>query len=143
MRDINDFVTNWSNEISSNILIDFPGRFIEGKKSDILNLPGKPLLKGSQLFGTYEVIDIEGELVHSSNDPNEIKYILYSNRNYPKEIKILTSSDELETAVAEYEIHLDNILMLLKDDFKSHFPNSINAEEVINKVFRILNLQRF
>lgn len=143
MRDLNDFIEIWTEKIKSELLKDFPTQFIDGKEYNVISLPGKPLIKGSQLFGLYEVIDVEGNLVFSSSNMNEVKYVLYSSRNHTNEIKILTSIEELEDAVSDYENHLDNIMLALKDDFKSHFPNSTKGEEVLNKVFRILNLQRY
>ncbi|MDX1699263.1 MAG: hypothetical protein R3250_01535 [Melioribacteraceae bacterium] len=143
MANLNEIVNRWSEKISQDLLKDFPDQFIEGKEYSILGLPGKPLLKGSHLFGAYEVIDVEGELVFSSNSLNEIKYVLYSNRKNPKEIKFLSSKEELEDAVVDYENHIDNILVLLKNDLASNFPSSSNVEQIINKIFRILNLQRY
>jgi hypothetical protein len=143
MSDFTEFENKWIQKINNELLKEFPDDFIEGMDYNILSLPGKPLVKGSELFGTYEIIDTDGESIHSSDNPNKVKYILYSNKNYPKEIKLVSSEEELNNVVNEYEIHIDGVIKQLKDDFKSQFPNSAKAELTTNKIFRILNLHRY
>ncbi len=109
---------------------------------EILALPGKPLLKGSELFGNFEIIDTDGDVLLSTDNIYKIKYILYANRSKPSELKILTNEDELVSAVKSYEKHLDEIVRMINLDFKKQFPTSDEAVKVSSKIFQLLNLHR-
>ena len=104
-------------------------------------MPGKPLIKGTELFGTYEIIDTDGQVLLSTDKVYKIKYILYANRNKPIKIKLLSEND-LPIVVKAYEKHLDEIVKMITIDFKKHFPTSEGVTSVTSKIFQLLNLHR-
>jgi hypothetical protein len=140
---ISEFENKWFQKIKDSLLKSFPDDFIENKKFEFLTLPGKPLLKGSELFGTHEIIGTDGIPFLSSDNLDKIKFVLYANRGNPTEIKILENSEELSSIVKKYEKHLDEILKLLVQDFKSNFPESDKFTSTSSKIFQLLNLYRY
>ena len=108
----------------------------------MLQLPGKSLLKGSELFGSYEIIDTDGQALLSTDSNDKIKYILYANRNNLNQIEIISNSSDLSITVKKYEKHLDEIVTLINDDFEKEFPTSDKSQHVTNKIFQVLNLHR-
>lgn len=137
-----EFQNIWQSKIEDEVLKSFPEDFINGFDFEILALPGKPLLKGSELFGNFEIIDTDGDVLLSTDNIYKIKYILYANRSKPSALKILTNEDELVSAVKSYEKHLDEIVRMINLDFKKQFPTSDEAVKVSSKIFQLLNLHR-
>lgn len=140
---ITDFENKWFQKIKDDLLKSFPEDFIETSNFEFINLPGKPLLKGSELFGTYEIIDTDGITLLSTANLFKIKYILYANRENQTKIKIITDEKDLSNTVKRYEKHLDELLKKIIHDFKSEFPNSDKLSLVSNKIFQLLNLRRY
>ena len=137
-----EFQNIWQSKIEDEILRSFPEDFINGYDFEIIDLPGKPLLKGSELFGNFEIIDTDGDVLLSTDNMYKIKYLLYANRSNPSHIKIPTSENELVLSVKSYEKHLDEIVRMINLDFKKQFPTSDEAVKVSSKIFQLLNLHR-
>jgi hypothetical protein len=139
---ISEFENKWFQKIKDGLLKSFPDDFIENQKFDFLTLPGKPLLKGSELFGTHEIIGTDGIPFLRTENLDKIKYVLYANRGNPSKIKILTNSEDLSSSVKKYEKHLDELLKQLGQDFNNNFPESDKFTSVSSKIFQLHNLQR-
>ena len=139
---LSEFEDSLIKKISSEYLQPFPDHFIEGRVSVILELPQKPLMKGSELFGNYEIIDIDGNIVLTTDNLDKVKYILYSNRNFPTSVKIPKEDNELKLNVKEYERHLDEVIKMVQEDFIKHFADPSKFTSTINKIFQRLKLQR-
>ena len=140
---IQEFENKWLKKIRDELLNSFPDDFLEFGDYETLNLPGKPLIKGSELFGTYEIIDTDGIPFISVDSANKLKYILYSNFSKPERIKIPLDNSEITNSVKKYEKHLDDILKMIINDFKSEFPTSNKHVSVSGKIFQMLNLHRY
>lgn len=140
---ISEFENNWQERINGEILKSFPDDFIDSKDCEIIKLPKKHLMKGSELFGSFEVIDTNGNPVLTSDSYDKVKFILYANKNLPSEINIPLDDNSINSSVKEYEKHLDDIIKLMQNDFKLIFPDSDKFISVSNKIFRLLNLHRF
>ncbi len=139
---ISDFENKWVNKLEEGLLKNFPNDFIEEEEFEEIQLPGKPLLKGSELFGQFEIIDTDGIALLSTDNPDKIRYILYSNRKTPQSVKIVKNDDSLLKLLKKYTNHLDHILRMIAQDFKAEFPSSDKAVSVSNKIFQHLNLHR-
>jgi hypothetical protein len=137
-----EFQNIWQSKIEDEVLKSFPEEFINGDDFEVIDLPGKPLLKGSELFGNFEIIDTDGDVLLSTDNIYKIKYILYANRSKPSQLKIPTNDNELVSAVKSYEKHLDEIVRMINLDFKKQFPTSDEAVKVSSKIFQLLNLHR-
>lgn len=136
-----EFQNTWQLKIESEILKSFPDDFIGEFDFELIDLPGKPLLKGSELFGNFEIIDTDGEVLLSTDNIYKIKYLLYANRNKPQKVK-LVAENNITSAVKDYEKHLDEIVRMINEDYKKQFPSSDEAVKVSSKIFQLLNLHR-
>jgi len=136
-----DFVTKWIMKIETS-LKKFPGDLVQNIETENYKMPGKPITLGSELFGQFEVVDLDGNLILQTDDYNFIKYILYANRLKPTEI--LTPKDEAEITrvVKEYEAQLDSIVKEIKSELVKLLPTS-DFLRVSNQIFNSLNLQRY
>jgi hypothetical protein len=138
-----EFVKSCILQIPEFILKKFPAEFIGNATTRKMKMPGRSLILGSELFGTYEIINAEGSVEFHVPSLAEAKYILYANRTHSKEIEIPIDEVEVEKAVKNYEKHLDSILTTIEEDFKRHLPKSKGFHRVSNQVFKSLNLIRF
>ncbi len=137
------FAKRWITELAGGVLKSFPADFISGTETTRLELPQKQLLLGPELFGNFEIIDIEGNLFLNSETIEKAKFILYANRTKLAAVNIPVNNDDIKNSVRQYEIHLDNLLRGLEKEYKSEFQSSKNFHEVSNYIFISLNLSRY
>ena len=143
MMTTSEFENKWLQKIKEEVLKEFPQEFIEQSDLEVLKLSGKPLMKGSELFGSYEVIDTDGNPIVTCDSLDKIKYVLYANSKHPLEISLPVDDKLISSAVKGFEKHLDDIIKLLKENFRINFPDSDKFVSVSNKIFQLLNLRRF
>lgn len=137
-----EFTINWTEEVSKGLLKNFPNDFILNMESESMKLPGQVLVLGSELFGSYELTDAEGNSLLSADSYYKAKYIIYSNKEKPSSIEVPKDEEEMIKAVKEYEKHLDQIIVALEKQFKKEFPESKNFLQVSNTIFNSLKLSR-
>lgn len=140
---IREFENTWEERILSDYLKSFPDDYINKDSVRELQMPGKTLTMGSELFGSHEVVDTEGVAHFTVANYLEAKFIIYSNRTLPSSIILPENEEELNDAVKEYENFLDTILKRIESDFKNEFPDSKESLAVTNRIFSSLNLQRY
>lgn len=140
---IREFEKIWEDRILNDYLKNFPDDYINNEGCTELAMPGKTLTMGSELFGSYEVVDSEGTSHFTVQNYLEAKYIIYSNRTLPSAVQIPGNEDETNNAVKEYENFLDTVLKRIESDFKNEFPESKESVAVTNRIFSNLNLQRY
>ncbi|MFZ1290022.1 MAG: hypothetical protein WAR79_08025 [Melioribacteraceae bacterium] len=140
---ISEFENKWLSKINSELLKIFPDDFIQNINFTNLELPIKSITKGTEIFGTFEIIDTDGKTFHQSQNLNEIKYILYASRNNSKTIKLISDKILFDKIVQDYEKHIDEILKLIEKDYKKSFPNSKDFINSSNKIFKLANLTRY
>lgn len=136
-----EFTTEWIKKIKKD-LKRFPEDFISIDNVEILEMPAKNLLLTPQLFDSYEIIDNDSNIIFHLNDINKAKYILYSNRNKPKNIPVPLKQDDIEKAVQLYETYIDEILRAIEKDYRTKFPASKNFSIISIHIFNALNLVR-
>lgn len=137
------FAKRWIAELAGGVLKSFPADFVSGAETTRLELPQKQLLLGPELFGNFEIIDIDGNLFLNSETIEKTKFILYSNRTKLAAVNIPVNDEDIKNSVRQYEAHLDNLLRGLEKEYKSEFKSSINFHEVSNYIFISLNLSRY
>lgn len=137
-----DFVKKWVAEIGE-LLKNFPDDFIDIKNCEIMKMPGKTLVPGSELFGSHEILDVEGNPFLHVQDYSKLKFILYANRTKPNQIYLPISEETIKSAVKNYENHIDSFLIGIEKDYKSNFPSAKNFKEISNTIFSNLNIQRY
>ena len=136
-----DFVSKWIEKIKSNSK-NFPNDFVNDIDTENYNMPEKPITLGSELFGQYEIVDLDGNLILQTDDYSFIKYILYSNRLKPASVLKPTEAEEIKRVVKEYETQLDSIVKEMKYELTKLLPTS-DFLRVSNQIFNALNLQRY
>lgn len=136
-----DFISKWIQKIESN-LKKFPDDLIDKIETETFNMPGKPISLGSELFGQFEVVDLDGNPIVQTDDYNFIKFVLYSNRLKPASIQKPIDAVELKSVVKQYESQLDTIVKEIKSEINKLLPTS-DFLRVSNQIFNSLNLQRY
>lgn len=120
----------------------FPTDFVESTLVEVLDIPQKTLILGEQLFGSFEIITTDGSQVLLTDNMMKGKFIVYASCNANGLIEIPQEKRMLEDAVDNYENYIDSILIEIQKDFKTAFPESENNLDVVNEVFKKLNLIR-
>ncbi len=137
-----EFETYWVTKLN-NETKHFPESFIKNIETKNMKMPGTDLLKGSYLFGKYEISDTNGNTFLQTENIFKLKYILYSNRNKPLKIKIPKKKNEIEQVVKNYEKYLDEVLKNMEQECKKKFGRSFKHKKLINKIFSLANLHRY
>ncbi|NLT50886.1 MAG: hypothetical protein GXX85_08230 [Ignavibacteria bacterium] len=138
-----DFIHNWVFDLRNGNLKKFPEDFVNSDNCYEIDLPAKTLVLGSELFGSYELVDMKGEKVFQAEDIFQAKYILYSNRTMPSKLMIPVGKKDLERTVKQYEKYLDGLLGEIIKSFRNEFPEKKNFFEAANTIFNSLFLHRY
>jgi len=120
----------------------FPADFVETTFVEKFDIPQKTLILGEELFGSFEIITTDGSQVLLTDNLMKGKFIVYASCNANGLIEIPQDEKIVEYAVEQYENYIDFILMQIQKDFKTAFPESEINLDVVNEVFKKLNLQR-
>lgn len=120
----------------------FPADFVKTSSVEKLDIPKKTLILGKVLFGSFEVITTDGGHVLLTDDLMKGKFIVYASCNANGLIEIPLEKKMIENAVEEYENYIDFILMEIQRDYKKTFPESEDNLNIVNEVFKKLNLIR-
>lgn len=140
---LKDFEKKWFINIKDGLLMNFPADFIDEKECDEIKMPGRSLIIGPELFGSYELLDIDGQSHFQTDSLHRAKYILYANRLKPVKILIPKSNDSIQKSVRSYEKHLDSILKEMQVDYNAIFKDPDKFLSVSKNVFNSLMLRRF
>lgn len=136
-----EFVNKWIEKIELNFR-KFPDDYLADVETEIFEMPGKTVSLGSELFGQFEVVDLNGNPILQTDDYNYIKFILYANRLKPKSILKPKDTSAIKKVVKEYELQLDSIIKEIKIELNKVLPTS-DFLRVSNQIFNALNLQRY
>ena len=137
-----EFIKQYVEKIITGGIKNFPDDFISTDKLQKVKLPGKALHLGEEFFGSFEILNSDGESFLQVNDYNRAKYLIYSNKKLPAEILIPNDGDEINKSVKKYELYLDNII---KDILSTLSKTGIEikySSNIISEIFRMLNLVR-
>jgi hypothetical protein len=137
-----EFITKKLNEISQETIKNFPDDFLFPCNTNSITLPPQALIIGNEFFGSYEVLTIKGDPFRLTDSLLKAKYLVYSDMKKDREIKIPVDDINIEAIVKDYEKYLDMLLKRIEKDYKSLFPENKNVNNVVNEVFRLLNLKR-
>jgi len=137
-----EFIKIWIEKIENDLLTKFPDDFIKEYGTKPFRLPGKSFSITSELFGQYEVLDVDDKMVIQTDDYSLVKYLLYANRTKPASVLAPVENKELQTAVKEYEKLLDSIIKNLMKEIKIVLPTS-DQLKISNQIFNRINLTRY
>lgn len=138
-----DFIMQYVEKIITEGIKNFPDDFISTDKLQKVKLPGKALHLGEEFFGSFEILNSDGESILQVNDYNRAKYLIYSNKNLPAEILIPGDEDEIKKSVKKYELYLDNIIKDIRSTLSKTDIGTKHSSKIISEIFRILNLVRY
>lgn len=138
-----EFAVHWTEESSKVLLKSFPEDFIVGLETETMELPQIRLVLGSELFGSYEITDVDGNSLVTSDSLIKAKYILYANKDKPASIEIPKTEEAITSAVKDYEKHLDLVLHTIEKEYKKVFPEGKNFFQISSSIFNTLNLKRY
>lgn len=138
-----DFISFWLQTLQKEGVKEFPDDFIFSEDFSEIAMPGKALILGKEFFGSYEILTVDSVPFYQVQNIHRAKYIIYSNRSFPKSIKIPLNEKEISSSVLAYENYIDSLIRLLGSDYKKKFPGEKNRQIVINNVLLSLNLVRY
>ncbi len=136
-----DFVSKWIKKIELS-LKKFPDDFVNNIETETHKMPGKPITLGSELFGQFEIVDLDGTPVIQTDNYSLIKYVLYANRLKPSSIQKPKDEIVITQVVKEYEVQLDTFVREMKTELSKLLPTS-DFLRVSNQIFNSLNLMRY
>jgi hypothetical protein len=137
-----EFISSKASKLASAGIKNFPQDFLEFKEYKEVRLPAKTLLIGKEFFGKYEILTPAGDSVLHTDNYIQAKFIIYSNRNTPGLLHIPSNEAELKSGIKKYESYLDDIIRNIESDYEKAFPEEVNSKNVVNEVFKLLNLVR-
>lgn len=138
-----EFIKQYVEKIITGGIKNFPDDFISTDKLQKVKLPGKALHLGEEFFGSFEILNSDGESFLQVNDYNRAKYLIYSNKNLPANTLIPNDEVEIKTSVKKYELYLDNIIKDIRLTLSKTSIEIKHSSNIISEIFRILNLVRY
>ncbi len=137
-----EFITKTVKKIADEGISLFPDDFLPACEITTFKLPPQTLIMGNDFFGSREVLTTGGNLFCHADSLSRAKYLVYAAFKKDREISMPVQDTDIETAVKNYEKYLDSILKRTEKEYRSLFPESKDANKVVNEVFRLLNLKR-
>lgn len=137
-----DFVEFWIKRLTSEGIKLFPDDFLESAEIKSIKIPAKTLIPGSELFGTFEVITTDGEVVAQAENYSEAKYYIYASLQRKSEIIFPLDKNLIPQIVKRYEQYIDNLMQEISKDFRRKFPDTKETNPVA-EVLKTLNLVRY
>lgn len=137
-----EFAEFWIKKLLSDGIKKFPEDFLENIEIISIKIPGKTLIPGSELFGTFEVITTDGEVVAQAENYVEAKYYVYASQQRKADIKFPADKNLIPKIVKGYEQYIDNIINEISNDYKKKFTE-IKDTNLISEILKSINLVRY
>jgi hypothetical protein len=137
-----EFVEYWKNKLISEGIKTFPDDFLDNVETLKKKIPAKTLILGSELFGTFEVITTDGEIITQAENYIDAKYYVYASQQRKSEIKFPIDKNLVPLIVKKYEQYIDNIITEVTKDLRKSFPDTKEINPVA-EILKTLNLVRY
>lgn len=137
-----EFLEFWIKKLTSDGIKIFPDDFLESTEVTSIKIPAKTLIPGSELFGTFEVITTDGEVVAQAENYSEAKYYVYASQQRKSEIKFPVQKNLIPIIVKRYEQYIDSIISEISKDFKKKFSD-IKETNSVSEILKTINLVRY
>lgn len=137
-----DFIEFWIKKLLSDGIKKFPDDFLENSDITSIKIPPETLIPGSELFGTFEVITTDGEVIAQAENYAEAKYYIYASQQRKPEIKFPVEKNLIPQIVKRYEQYIDNIISEISSDFKNKFADKKESSPV-SEILKSINLVRY
>lgn len=138
-----DFIENTFTKILSSNLRKFPADFLEQDLLINIPVPVKTLVLGNEFFGKFEIITTDGEQVYQADTLNEAKFFIYSSAKRNGSAYLPKDKNRINKAIEDYHKYLDDIIRMIKSEYKKAFPDGNDILSVSNKIFQKLNIIRY
>ncbi len=137
-----EFVEYWVKKLSSDGIKIFPDDFLENTETLPKKIPAKAIIPGPELFGTFEVITTDGEVVAHTGNYYEVKYYVYASLLRKTEIKFPVDKNSIPQIVKSYEQYIDSIINEISIDFKKNYDDT-RVSNPVSEILKTLNLTRY
>ena len=139
--DKKEFINKWNEKIPT---IKFPEIIIDDNSDyETISLPDKVLLPGSELFGNFEINDVDGNTVLQVDSHEKMKFVLYASKSNNKEIKLPKNEEEISKKVKEYESFITSIIKDIQNDYQSNSLDPAKLNETITQILNYNNIRRY
>lgn len=138
-----EFIDNIISQIQASEIRKFPFDFLDSTYLLKISIPVKTLVLGNEFFGAYEIITTEGEQVFQAATLNEAKFFIYSSADRNGSAYLPKDKTMINRIIEEYHEYLDNIIRMIRSEYKKAFPEGRDILTVSNKVFQKLNIIRY
>ncbi len=136
-----EFIDKWNVKIAET---KFPNLNIESNiEYESIELPGKVLLPGSELFGNFEINDVDGNTVLQVDSPEKMKFVLYSSKHNSQQIRLPKSESEIAAKVKEYESFITSIIKDIQTDYQSNSLDQTKLNETVTQILNFNNIRRY
>ena len=137
------FIDTWISKIQLDGIKQFPFHFIDETQLDIIPIPIKTLVVGQEFFGAYEIITTSGEQGIQAATSDEAKFFVYSSKQRNGKAYLPKDKSLVSKIVSAYNNYLDELIDIVKIDYKKEFADGKNFLNVSNEIFQKLNLIRY
>ncbi len=134
-----EFVSRWYEKLLKTIKI-FPGDFIEGIETGVTVLTDKRITLGPEFFGTYQLLNSNGELVITAASLSEAKYYIYASISTSAPFQMPVKTTDTENVICLYEKYFMNLISKIAKDHSKNFPASERSQSVAIDILQRLKL---
>lgn len=138
-----EFVQKEVKRITANGIKTFPVDFLHECETEAIEMPGKILVPGEELFGYYEISLLDGTPIFNVQEIKKAKYLVYSSRLKIKTVNIPKSIEDIITVVTAYHNYVDTIIKEISNFYKQEFPEGENGNQTISEILKVINLVRY
>ncbi len=138
-----EFIEKIFNKIHSSDLRKFPADFLDITLLKKIPVPVKTLVLGNEFFGKYEIITTDGLQVYQADTLNEAKFFIYSSAERNGSAYLPEDKSLINKIIEEYHQYLDNIIKVIRSEYKKTFPEGKDILTISNKIFQKLNIIRY
>ena len=138
-----EFIEKIYNKLLTSDLRKFPADFLELSLLVKISIPVKTLVLGNEFFGKFEILTTDGEQVYQADTLNEAKFFIYSSAERNGLAYLPDDKSLINKTIEEYHQYLDNIIRLIRSEYKKAFPDGKDILSVSNKIFQKLNIVRY
>ena len=138
-----EFVQKEVKRITASGIKSFPVDFLHECETEEIEVPGKVLIPGEELFGHYEISLLDGTPVFNVPEIKKAKYLIYSSRLKTNTVIIPKSIEDIETVVKNYHKYVDSIIKEINSNYKTEFPEGENGNTIISDILKVINLVRY
>jgi len=138
-----EFIEKIYNKILTSDLRKFPADFLDPNLLIKISVPVKTLVLGNEFFGKYEIITTEGSQVYQADTVNEAKFFIYSSAERNGSAYLPEDKSLINKTIEEYHQYLDNIIRLIRSEYKKAFPDGKDILSISNQIFQKLSIVRY